>query len=129
MAAPLRGGAFDLIVSNPPYIPADEIGALDREVREHDPLLALDGGADGLEAYRALAPHIARLLAPGDARFFVEFGLGQARDVIAIFAAAGLETKATHKDMAGIERAISGALADAARSDESEPRTDSRTSR
>ena len=100
-------GPFDLIVSNPPYIPGADIATLDREVREHDPRLALDGGADGLEAYRALAPQIARLLAP-DGRYVLEFGLGQARDVSAIMSAAGLRVDATLRDLAGIERGIIG---------------------
>lgn len=100
-------GPVDLIVSNPPYIPGADIDTLDREVREHDPRLALDGGADGLEAYRALAPEIARLLAP-DGRYVLEFGLGQARDVSAIMSAAGLRVDATLRDLAGIERGIIG---------------------
>ena len=100
-------GAFDLIVANPPYIPSGEIAGLAREVRDHDPRLALDGGADGLDAYRALAPQIARLLAPAG-RFFVEVGAGQAAEVISIARAAGLGDLATHRDLVGIERVASG---------------------
>ena len=86
-------GGYDAIVSNPPYIRSGEIAGLDRAVREHDPRLALDGGADGLDAYRALAPEIARLLAP-EGRFFVEIGAGQGDDVAAILAGAGLAVTA-----------------------------------
>ncbi len=104
------GGEFDLIVANPPYIPSGDIAGLAREVRDHDPRLALDGGADGLDAYRALAPAIARLLAP-QGRFFVEVGFDQAAAVISIARAAGLADLATHRDLAGIERVVSGGRA------------------
>ena len=103
-------GAFDLIVANPPYIPSGDIAGLAREVRDHDPRLARDGGADGLDAYRALTPQIARLLAP-DGRFFVEVGAGQADAVKALATAAGLFDLATHRDLAGIERVVSGGRA------------------
>ena len=71
-AAALRG-PFDLIVSNPPYIPSGEIPKLSLDVREHDPHLALDGGNDGYDAYRALIPQAAERLAPGGA-LMVEAG-------------------------------------------------------
>jgi release factor glutamine methyltransferase len=100
-------GPFDLIVANPPYVPSGDIAGLSREVRDHDPRLALDGGADGLDAYRALAPEFARLLAPRG-RFFVEVGAGQAEAVRSIAAAAGLVELAIHRDLAGIERVVSG---------------------
>ena len=100
-------GAFDLIVSNPPYIRSDEIAGLDREVRDHDPRLALDGGEDGLEAYRALAPQAARLLAPAG-RFFLEFGEGQGEAVRAILRAAGLEVAALLPDLSGRARVAAG---------------------
>jgi release factor glutamine methyltransferase len=103
-------GPFDLIVANPPYIPSGDIAGLAREVRDHDPRLALDGGADGLDAYRALAPEIARLLAP-TGRFFLEVGAGQAQAVARLAAAAGLVDLATHRDLAGIERVVSGGRA------------------
>ena len=86
------------------------VAALAREVREHDPKLALDGGGDGLEAYRGLAPEIARLLA-SDGRFFVEIGRGQGDDVRAIFAAAGLAPIISRRDLAGVERVVGGRLA------------------
>lgn len=102
-------GGFDVIVSNPPYIPSGEIAGLDREVREHDPLLALDGGPDGLDAYRALGPEIARLLAPGG-RFLLEIGAGQGDDVVALLASVGLTVTDRRRDLGGIERVIGGSL-------------------
>jgi release factor glutamine methyltransferase len=101
-------GPFDLIASNPPYIPAAEIAGLDREVREHDPRLALDGGPDGLEAYRALAPELARLLEPEKGRFFLEFGQGQAEAVRAILEGVGLKVIATLNDLSGRARVVAG---------------------
>jgi release factor glutamine methyltransferase len=101
------GGFFDVVVSNPPYIPSRQIGGLDREVRDHDPSLALDGGPDGLDAYRALGPQLASLLA-GDGRFFLEVGAGQADSVIALLAGYGLAELATCADLAGLTRGVSG---------------------
>ena len=101
-------GQFDLVVSNPPYIRSADIAGLAPEVRDHDPRLALDGGLDGLDAYRALLPDVARLLTPGG-RFLFEVGAGQAEAVKALAAAAGLVDLATHRDLAAIERVVSGA--------------------
>ncbi len=101
------GERFDLIVSNPPYIPSQDIAALDFEVRGHDPQLALDGGPDGLSAYRALAPMIARLLAP-NGRFALEIGSGQVAEVTAILAASGLSVSEVRRDFAGVERVVAG---------------------
>ncbi len=97
--------AFDLIVSNPPYIAHDDIAALDPEVRDYDPALALDGGADGLDAYRGIAAQARRLLAPGG-RMFVELGAGQDNAVRALFAAEGLTLGTTRPDLAGIPRVL-----------------------
>lgn len=106
-AAPLSG-PFELIVSNPPYIPTRAIAGLAIEVREHDPLAAIDGGADGLNAYRALIPQAAALLAPGGA-LVVEGGQGQAAPIEALMTASGLIVRHPPKtDLAGIPRAISG---------------------
>ncbi|BAL73804.1 protoporphyrinogen oxidase [Bradyrhizobium cosmicum] len=105
-AAALRG-PFDLIVSNPPYIPSGEIPTLSIEVREHDPHLALDGGNDGYDAYRALIPQAAERLATGGA-LIVEAGRGQARDIEALMTAAGLAVdRPPRADLAGIPRAVS----------------------
>ena len=81
-------GRFDVIASNPPYIGGAALADLPPEVALYDPCLALDGGADGLDAYRALAPEILRVLRPGGL-FAVEIGVGQASEVAALFAAAG----------------------------------------
>ena len=101
-------GPFDLIVSNPPYIRSTDIGGLAVEVRNHDPLAALDGGADGLDAYRALIPPAASLLAPG-AALVVEAGEGQSGQIQALMTAAGLTPATAPKaDLAGIPRAVAG---------------------
>lgn len=100
-------GPFDLIVSNPPYIPSAEIPKLSIEVREHDPHLALDGGNDGYDAYRALIPQAAERLAPGGA-LIVEAGQGQARNIETLMTAAALSVDRPPKaDLAGIPRAVS----------------------
>ncbi|KIZ47376.1 MULTISPECIES: peptide chain release factor N(5)-glutamine methyltransferase [Rhodopseudomonas] len=105
--AALSGG-FDLIVSNPPYISSREIASLATEVRDHDPLRALDGGADGLDAYRQIVPEAARRLSPGGA-LVVEIGQGQGQDVGALMAAAGLTVvEPPRPDLSGIFRAVTG---------------------
>lgn len=98
-------GHFHIIVSNPPYIKTGEMASLQREVREHDPYGALDGGVDGLEAYRIIAGGASRHLIE-DGRVVVEIGAGQRADVERIFVAAGLELCATACDLARHERAL-----------------------
>jgi release factor glutamine methyltransferase len=101
-------GPFDLIVSNPPYIRSVDIADLAAEVRDHDPHRALDGGIDGLDAYRLIAPEATRLLAPGGA-LVVEVGHGQSNDVQGLMATAGLTPAGPPKsDLAGIRRAVTG---------------------
>lgn len=101
-------GPFDLIVSNPPYIRSADITSLDRDVRDHDPLLALDGGADGLDAYRAITPQAAALLAPGGVLIF-EVGHDQCTHVSALMRTAGLTLSSPPKaDLGGIYRAVMG---------------------
>jgi len=103
--AALKRG-FDLVVSNPPYIASDDIAALARDVREHDPHLALDGGRDGLDAYRAIARQAPGFLRD-DGIIAVEIGLDQAADVAAIFEHGGtFKMTASHADLAGIPRAL-----------------------
>ena len=99
-------GSFDLVVSNPPYICSADIAGLAIEVRDHDPQKALDGGADGLDAYRTLIPQAARILAPG-AALVVEAGQGQAARIEALMTSAGLTPHgAARADLAGIPRAV-----------------------
>jgi release factor glutamine methyltransferase len=101
-------GAFDLIVSNPPYIRSSEIAGLAPEVRDHDPIAALDGGTDGLDAYRALIPQAERLLKAGG-MLVVEAGRGQSGDIEALMTATGLLVERPPKtDLAGVPRAVSG---------------------
>lgn len=88
-AASAAHGPVDVLVSNPPYIPSRDIAGLDREVREHDPRMALDGGPDGLAFYRRLAGAASGLVSPAGA-VMVEFGIGQAESVADIFRAAHL---------------------------------------
>lgn len=102
--AALAGG-FEMVVSNPPYVASQDIASLAREVREHDPALALDGGADGLDAYRAIAADARRLLAPFGT-LVLELGAGQAAAVTALLQEAGLEVAEPVPDLAGIPRAI-----------------------
>lgn len=103
-------GPFDLIVSNPPYVAHGEIAALAPEVRDYDPAIALDGGSDGFDGYRAIAPAARRLLAP-DGHLIVELGAGQEPAVRALFTKAELAVGAARKDLAGIPRAIVATIA------------------
>lgn len=98
-------GPFDLVVSNPPYIESRAIDGLMPEVARHEPRLALDGGVDGLDAYRLIAAAGARLIVPGG-WLLVEGGEGQAADISGIFAAAGLSPSSPRKDLAGVERVV-----------------------
>lgn len=104
-AAGLPDQGFDLVVSNPPYIASAEIETLDPEVRDHDPRLALDGGEDGLDAYRALAPEISRILKPGGI-FAVEIGWTQGEAVKALFEAEGFEDVKITLDLANRARVV-----------------------
>lgn len=96
---------FDLILSNPPYIESAAIPGLMPEVARHEPHRALDGGADGLDAYRAILADLPRLLAPGGVAI-LELGAGQGPAVAEIAAAEGLEVEGMQADIAGIDRAI-----------------------
>ncbi|HXL98728.1 MAG TPA: peptide chain release factor N(5)-glutamine methyltransferase [Rhizomicrobium sp.] len=102
-------GPFDVLFSNPPYLTQDEIGAAAAELA-FEPRSALDGGRDGVEAYRALAPIIAARLAP-NGRAFLEIGAGQGEAVSAILAANGLETMRIAPDLAGVPRCVVACLA------------------
>ncbi|MGQ0534328.1 MAG: peptide chain release factor N(5)-glutamine methyltransferase [Caulobacteraceae bacterium] len=98
---------FDLVVSNPPYIPTAEIDGLAPEVAKFEPRLALDGGPDGLSAYRSIADALPRLLTAGGA-FALEVGFGQAESVTAMAEAAGLSTTEPRRDLSGIPRVVVG---------------------
>ena len=96
---------FDLIVSNPPYIPTEDLASLSREVIDHDPMLALDGGADGLDAYRIIAAQAeARLEEEG--HLALEIGIGQSQSVTALFAARGFDRLDVFADLGGVDRVL-----------------------
>ena len=97
---PVDLGDFDLVISNPPYIPTKDIELLDKNVRDYDPVLALDGGEDGLDFYRIIAD-----IAPAPA-VFVEIGIGQAQDVQQIFESKNWQLWGTKKDFGGIIRVL-----------------------
>jgi len=103
----LPPGPFDLIVANPPYVPSGELAALMPEVRDFEPQLALDGGIDGLDAYRALARQAGVVLTAAG-WLLVEVGSGQAPAVQELFAGAGLKEIFVSRDLAGIERVVGG---------------------
>lgn len=102
-------GPFDIIVSNPPYIPSAEISWLEPEVARGEPIAALDGGGDGLDAYRTIAAQARAALAPGGF-IAVEIGAGQAGDVAALFAAQKLPQLTAARDLGGHIRALVFAL-------------------
>ena len=100
-------GPYDLVVSNPPYIETAALAGLDPEVRLYDPPLALDGGPDGLTAYRDICALLPGLVAPGGFAIF-EVGLGQAEAVAALLSSQGFGNVRAKRDLAGVERAIMG---------------------
>lgn len=97
---------FDLVVSNPPYIATSALSGLMPEVAEFEPKLALDGGPDGLDAYRALAIASHKLVMPGG-RLLLEVGEGQVLEVTRLLASAGWRSLRSWKDLGGIERVVS----------------------
>ncbi|WP_426032023.1 peptide chain release factor N(5)-glutamine methyltransferase [Caulobacter sp. DWP3-1-3b2] len=103
----LGDDSFDLVVSNPPYIATHVIETLEPEVRDHEPRLALDGGPDGLDAYRFLAGEILRVLKPG-AMFAVEIGYDQSEAVETLFKEAGGQNVRTIKDLSVHDRVVTG---------------------
>ncbi len=96
---------FDLIVSNPPYISNPEIPNLPPEVKNYDPILALDGGNDGLDCYRIIVREIKRLLKPGGCAL-LEIGFSQGEQVTRLVEDSGLSVMALHPDIAGIPRVV-----------------------
>jgi release factor glutamine methyltransferase len=101
----LGAAAFDAVLSNPPYIPSVDVDGLMPEVSRHEPRAALDGGAEGLDAYRAIVPELPRLLRPGGLAV-LEVGQGQADAVCAMGLACGLRVQAVRPDLAGVDRAV-----------------------
>ena len=97
---------YDAIVSNPPYIPSADLKGLMAEV-QHEPMTALDGEADGLRFYRAIASHWTTHLKDGGV-LAVEIGIGQAQDVRALFEEAGLKDITVYSDLGGVERVVCG---------------------
>ena len=100
---------WDIIVSNPPYIPSGDIPGLDASVRDYEPHMALDGGADGLDFYRAICAHWRSVLHPGS-RLCFEVGIGQADDVLRLMRSVGFGDLEILPDPAGIPRVVLGAL-------------------
>jgi release factor glutamine methyltransferase len=102
-------GPFDLIAANPPYIPTADLAELPREVRDFDPWLALDGGIDGLAAYRRILPGSRSLLASGG-WLLAEFGAGQAAMARAMAEQSGFADPLIYKDLAGLDRVLAARL-------------------
>lgn len=96
---------FDLIISNPPYIPDDDVSHLDVEVKDHDPSLALKGGDDGLDCYRSLEQETKSFLKP-EGFFVLEIGAGQAEEVTGLFTEQGWRLKTARLDLGGHIRAL-----------------------
>lgn len=99
------GNGFDIIVSNPPYIPDADIAELAPEVRGHDPYLALSGGRSGYDSYAQIAEHAPFLLQKGG-YILLEAGIGQAQHISELFAAQGLQPVSIVPDLAGIDRCV-----------------------
>lgn len=104
--APLEG-EVDLIIANPPYIRTKDISGLQPEVAQYDPVLALDGGDEGLAPYRAIMAEAGKVLRPGGSLLF-EIGAGQSEDVRRIMQAAGVIESYLYQDLAGINRVVQG---------------------
>lgn len=100
-------GAFDAVAANPPYIPSGDIAGLDPEVSRHEPRLALDGGPDGLDAYRRLAPEVLRVLKPGGV-FALEIGHDQGAAVEGLMRAAGVGECRVVSDLGKRDRVVIG---------------------
>ena len=106
---PLGIGSFDVIVSNPPYVRTDEIGELDRSVKDYEPVWALDGGKDGLRFYKAIIKYWKSLLRP-DGLLIFEVGEGQAQEVADMLLAGGFASTSIHQDARGVDRAVVGRM-------------------
>lgn len=109
--AALNGMTFDLITSNPPYIPAGDVPGLDIGVKNHDPILALAGGDDGLDPYRIIFTEMKNYLRPGGVAMF-EFGIDQVEGITRLAEKSGLDVRDVTNDYAGIPRVITVGLTD-----------------
>jgi release factor glutamine methyltransferase len=107
--APLAGRRFDVVTANPPYIPTADVATLMPDVREHEPLLALDGGADGLDLVRRIVAEAPEHLEAGGV-LAMEVGAGEAPATVALFTERGFEDVRADRDLARIERVVSGVL-------------------
>ena len=96
---------YDVIISNPPYIPTDVIKTLKKEVKKHDPFVALNGGKDGLDAYKSILPKLLNII-KSSGKVFLEIGKGQENCVIKIAAEHGLSLKKYKKDLSGVTRVL-----------------------
>lgn len=105
--AAFTGKRFDVVTANPPYIPTADLATLMPDVRDHEPALALDGGADGLDFVRRIAAGAPAVLEP-EGLLAMEIGAGEAPDTVAIFEASGFRDVRVHRDIARIERVVSG---------------------
>jgi release factor glutamine methyltransferase len=108
LLAAVRPGSVDLIIANPPYLPTGSLASLAPEVRDHDPILALDGGPDGLEVIRRLAREARSRLAPGGTLALETAGGRQAGAVADLLNEAGFRQVLVHNDLAGVERFVAG---------------------
>ncbi len=111
VSPPMGIGQFDMIVSNPPYVPSGEIMTLDSSVRDFEPIWALDGGEDGLRFYRSILKYWKSLLRPGGYLLF-EVGEDQAEEVREMILSAGFAAADTRKDTLGVERVVIGRMYD-----------------
>ncbi len=99
------GKIFDLVIANPPYIPTGDIPTLSRDIRDYEPLSALDGGVDGLAIHRKIAHHAGSVLRTGGL-VAVEFGIGQLGDIQLLYRAAGFDQIHVHPDLSGMHRCL-----------------------
>ena len=96
---------YDFGISNPPYIPTNDIKTLRKEVKKYDPFVALNGGKDGLDSYRSIFSNLSNII-KSNGKFFLEIGKGQENDVTKIAIKYGLFPKEYKKDLSGVTRAI-----------------------
>ena len=96
---------YDIAISNPPYIPTDDIKTLKKEVKKYDPFIALNGGKDGLDSYRSILSNLTNVI-KSNGKIFLEIGKGQENNVTKIAIKHGLFPKEYKKDLSGVTRAI-----------------------